>query len=67
VEDLALSQYEHAIASEVIAPEDIRVSFSGMLCPLRYATYSFLRAANTWRVTQMSACRAFKLIKLCLE
>ncbi|KAI9779219.1 MAG: hypothetical protein M1839_007471 [Geoglossum umbratile] len=28
MEDLALSQYEHAIASEVIAPEDIRVSFS---------------------------------------
>ncbi|KAI9774627.1 MAG: hypothetical protein M1840_002876 [Geoglossum simile] len=28
MEDLALSQYEHTIASEVIAPEDIRVSFS---------------------------------------
>jgi hypothetical protein len=31
MEDLALSQYEHTIASEVIAPEDIRVSFSGVL------------------------------------
>jgi hypothetical protein len=30
MEDLALSQYEHTIATEVIAPEDIRVSFNGM-------------------------------------
>ncbi|KAI9865176.1 MAG: hypothetical protein M1813_002496 [Trichoglossum hirsutum] len=28
MEDLALSQYEHTIATEVIAPEDIRVSFN---------------------------------------
>ena len=31
-EDLVLNQYEQIIASEVIAPEDISVSFDGKWC-----------------------------------
>ena len=30
-EDLALNQYEQIIATEVIAPEDISVTFEGMI------------------------------------
>jgi hypothetical protein len=41
IEDLALNQYEQTIATEVIAPEDIRVSFNGMLYHLHNLLFSY--------------------------
>ena len=36
IEDLNLNQYEHAIASELIAPNDIPVTFAGSYSPVRF-------------------------------